>query len=236
MKDFYHFFRNLKQQETGRSMVEIIGVLAIIGVLSVGGIAGYRYAMNQIAYNKVLDIFSKFELMYFTEVSNWENSIFNVPDSELCDNYPSSQKGECRDFENEYFCNNYAGKQYCSNQVVTGAQYSGSYFGRYALSSGDRTEAWSWFLDNFYDNNCKCREVGFRLQVSRVHCEDFLMHVYHSSLRPYLGWVGWHFGTWYFRSMSETSAQSIAKQICSDSRMLIGSDKIRFMINARWPD
>ena len=236
MKNFYHFFRNLKQQETGRSMVEIIGVLAIMGVLSVGGIAGYRYAMDQIAYNKLLDIFSKFELMYFTEVSNWENSIFNVPDSELCDNYPSSQKGECRDFENEYFCNNYAGKQYCSNQVVTGPQYSGGYFGRYALSSGDGTEAWSWFLDNLYDNNCKCREVGLRLQVSRVHCEDFLMHVYHSSLRPYLGWIGWISGTWYFRSMSETSAQSTAKQICSDSRMFIGSDKTRFMINVRWPD
>lgn len=233
---YSQFLKKGKRGQSGRSMVEMLGVLAIIGVLSVGGIAGYRYAMDQIAYNKVLDIFSKFELMYFTEMSNWENSIYNVPDNELCDNYPTSQKGECRDFENEYFCNNYAGKQYCSNQVVTGAQYSGSYFGRYALSSGDTKKAWSWFLDNFYDNNCKCREVGLRLQISRAHCEDFLMHVYHSSLRPYLGWIGWHTGTWYFRSMSETSAQSIVKQICSDSRMLFGSDKTRFTVNAKWPD
>ena len=29
-----------KQTETGRSMVEMLGVLAIIGVLSVGGIVG----------------------------------------------------------------------------------------------------------------------------------------------------------------------------------------------------
>lgn len=30
----------LKNEQSGRSMVEILGVLAIIGVLSVGGIAG----------------------------------------------------------------------------------------------------------------------------------------------------------------------------------------------------
>ena len=31
--------------ESGRSMIEMLGVLAIIGVLSVGGIAGYSRAM-----------------------------------------------------------------------------------------------------------------------------------------------------------------------------------------------
>ena len=36
----------LRKKEFGRSMVEMLGVLAIIGVLSVGGIAGYRYAMT----------------------------------------------------------------------------------------------------------------------------------------------------------------------------------------------
>lgn len=38
--------KNLKI-ESGRSMVEMLGVLAIIGVLSVGGIAGYNTAMNR---------------------------------------------------------------------------------------------------------------------------------------------------------------------------------------------
>ena len=39
--------KNVNQTETGRSMVEMLGVLAIIGVLSVGGIAGYTSAMNK---------------------------------------------------------------------------------------------------------------------------------------------------------------------------------------------
>ncbi len=34
------------QAQEGRSMVEMLGVLAIIGVLSIGGIVGYRLAMN----------------------------------------------------------------------------------------------------------------------------------------------------------------------------------------------
>ena len=41
--------------ENGRSMVEMLGVLAIIGVLSVGGIAGYSKAMNKFKINKTTD-------------------------------------------------------------------------------------------------------------------------------------------------------------------------------------
>ena len=41
--------------ENGRSMVEMLGVLAIIGVLSVGGIAGYSKAMNKSKISKTTD-------------------------------------------------------------------------------------------------------------------------------------------------------------------------------------
>ena len=44
-----------KTNESGRSMVEMLGVLAIIGVLSVGGIAGYTTAMNKHRANKILN-------------------------------------------------------------------------------------------------------------------------------------------------------------------------------------
>ena len=38
----------------GRSMIEMLGVLAIIGVLSVGGIAGYSKAMEKFKVNKLM--------------------------------------------------------------------------------------------------------------------------------------------------------------------------------------
>lgn len=40
------------KSENGRSMVEMLGVLAIIGVLSVGAIAGYGKAMFKYKLNK----------------------------------------------------------------------------------------------------------------------------------------------------------------------------------------
>ena len=42
IKKMYRF-----KQESGRSMVEMLGVLAIIGVLSIGAIAGYSKAMQK---------------------------------------------------------------------------------------------------------------------------------------------------------------------------------------------
>ncbi len=45
---------NVKNQN-GRSMIEMLGVLAIIGVLSVGGIAGYSKAMMKYRINKTIE-------------------------------------------------------------------------------------------------------------------------------------------------------------------------------------
>ena len=47
--------KNIHTQESGRSMVEMLGVLAIIGVLSVGGIAGYSQAMSKFKVSKTID-------------------------------------------------------------------------------------------------------------------------------------------------------------------------------------
>ena len=41
--------------QSGRSMIEMLGVLAIIGVLSVGGIAGYSKAMQRYRVNKAIE-------------------------------------------------------------------------------------------------------------------------------------------------------------------------------------
>ncbi len=51
--------------QSGRSMVEILGVLAIIGVLSVGGIAGYSLSMRRHRANQIVDYFSKYALIIY---------------------------------------------------------------------------------------------------------------------------------------------------------------------------
>ena len=47
-----------RQGEVGRSMIEMLGVLAIIGALSVGGIAGYSKAMEKFKINKTIEQYS----------------------------------------------------------------------------------------------------------------------------------------------------------------------------------
>lgn len=73
----------LSSNETGRSMIEMLGVLAIIGVLSVGGIAGYSKAMMKFKINKTVDqisqIVGNIRTLYSTQktyagLDSWEES------------------------------------------------------------------------------------------------------------------------------------------------------------------
>ncbi len=85
-----------KSNQYGRSMVEMLGVLAIIGVLSVGGIAGYSKAMYKQKMNKSVDIVSNI-LMGINELllKNPNEDIFidgvqnavklGILDKSLCD-------------------------------------------------------------------------------------------------------------------------------------------------------
>lgn len=57
------------RNELGRSMVEMLGVLAIIGVLSVGGIAGYKTALNKYRANEVAQVVSIAKLELVTAAS-----------------------------------------------------------------------------------------------------------------------------------------------------------------------
>ena len=74
------------QKEQGRSMVEMLGVLAIIGVLSIGGIAGYTMAMNRYKANQILDLASKLSIMAQTGAEsnpdNWKVSVNALAEEE----------------------------------------------------------------------------------------------------------------------------------------------------------
>lgn len=63
--------KNAKINEIGRSMVEMLGVLAIIGVLTVGGIAGYSQAMAKHKLNRsieqIFSIITNVRLYYATK-------------------------------------------------------------------------------------------------------------------------------------------------------------------------
>ena len=82
------------QAESGRSMVEMLGVLAIIGVISIGAIAGYRYAMEQHQYNEIIKTVG----LMAVSISNQLEATNEYGIEEFDDNimgYPVSVKDYC---------------------------------------------------------------------------------------------------------------------------------------------
>ena len=61
---------------TGRSMVEMLGVLAIIGVLSVGAIAGYNKAMTKYKLNKQAVTSILFIVISYIIFQSLSNSVY----------------------------------------------------------------------------------------------------------------------------------------------------------------
>ncbi len=86
-------------EQKGRSMIEMLGVLAIIGVLSTGGIAGYTKAMASYRAKKLADQVQLVVSNYitFTETSNNRNEMFNekVINHVLLPPEMINEKGEC---------------------------------------------------------------------------------------------------------------------------------------------
>ena len=63
----------------GRSMIEMLGVLAIIGVLSVGGIAGYSKAMEQFKINKIIQDYNMLIFWLMEHQQSFQESIAGEP-------------------------------------------------------------------------------------------------------------------------------------------------------------
>ena len=56
--------------EQGRSMIEMLGTLAIMGVLSIGGIAGYGYAVTKYKANETMEELNNRAIVYATQLKD----------------------------------------------------------------------------------------------------------------------------------------------------------------------
>lgn len=71
-------------EQNGRSMIEMLGVLAIIGVLSIGGISGYSKAMAKYKINKTVDQVSMLITSVRTAFGN-QNSYYGLTTAKAID-------------------------------------------------------------------------------------------------------------------------------------------------------
>lgn len=94
----------MRINQSGRSMIEMLGVLAIVGVLSVGGIAGYSKAMAKYRTNKMIDQISQI-------ITNIRTAYTDQPSFVNLDNELAIDMGAIpNDLLVENLANNAAGK------------------------------------------------------------------------------------------------------------------------------
>jgi len=77
----------MKAKQFGRSMIEMLGVLAIIGVLSIGGLLGYRRAVNNHQANTILDDVNRFAFVILENGYSFENNSYFDVDFTKTSNY-----------------------------------------------------------------------------------------------------------------------------------------------------
>ncbi len=69
--------------QSGRSMIEMLGVLTIIAVLSVGGIAGYSKAMNKYKVNKLISEYNMVIIGLLEQKDNIVKSVLTKPSAQV---------------------------------------------------------------------------------------------------------------------------------------------------------
>ena len=160
--------KKIKKNESGRSMVEMLGVLAIIGVLSVGGIAGYKMAMDKILMNKISILFE--EMMLALDVAaDTENSIF---DEYLTNIYGTTQPAS---YYNR-LCGLYIDKSFCPKYMS-------------GLGGQQMWEGMRWGTRNI---NAKLIQMSFITKPSI--CQMVLKHIRDNkpTYEGYYAGFSWH--------------------------------------------
>jgi len=175
-----------KKGQSGRSMVEMLGVLAIIGVLSVGAIAGYQKAMFKYKLNKqaqqltqIISVMSEYcgqwgtildseVLNYLRKSGQLPNEMFKEHEGNFLfdtfDNKISLAPNDCRDgicHENimRYYMNDRSEFDICYNFVQTAVSFASeiSKLGNYfQKSDGDVDYSGTYYGESFCSDSRKC--------------------------------------------------------------------------------
>ncbi len=116
---------NLNQN--GRSMIEMLGVLAIIGVLSVGGITGYTRAMTKFKINKLLyqanTVINNIRIVFAEQIKNgYVEDIYSF----LSDDYDETSSIILPDEMLNHLSND--GSISCENNCVFSHAFGGEFF------------------------------------------------------------------------------------------------------------
>ena len=152
--------KKIKKNESGRSMVEMLGVLAIIGVLSVGGIAGYKMAMEQIEINNIYNFFGELELaiQHLNQTAVHEDEFLYMSGEEITE-------VEAQQHNKDLLCASSLISKGCKEDKGKRFFVLGKY--KYSLLFNDNTNR-MWMMVSFPDiNGCKMLFQGLSMYSNK---------------------------------------------------------------------
>lgn len=157
------------QNQSGRSMVEMLGVLAVIGVLSSAGIYGYSYAMDQYKYNTYLKLIDTVAMSVAIENGKGADSIF--------------LSGMNGDIEGSLkWCSSY-GTEWCAKQKENGESFHLTPAESGATSNGKTgVSGVYWAISSgSKPSYCTCStDISFRISnLKSSTCNKLVEHIYH---------------------------------------------------------
>ncbi|MBR3502591.1 MAG: hypothetical protein IKO06_06775 [Alphaproteobacteria bacterium] len=131
-----------KNVQSGRSMIEMLGVLAIIGVLSVGGIAGYSKAMTKYRINKTIEqisLISQNIRTFFATQGSYKGITVEVSDGDggAYDTFPVLKKAKL-----------------IPDEVWNGEELQNPFGGNYWLNSYNSYEDFTISMSNIPEEVC----------------------------------------------------------------------------------
>ena len=142
-------------KESGRSMVEMLGVLAVIGVLSIGGIAGYTYGMNKYRSNEVLNSVSQMAIVASQQRTLNPDKAINLSEFRNKTVYPFTT--DIADLADTQFAIKFTGipKQTCDRLLADSMEYmtatdidvNGTQIDESSVACGD-TNDFIYYFDN----------------------------------------------------------------------------------------
>lgn len=151
------------QNENGRSMVEMLGVLAVIGVLSVGGLSAYKFAMKQHQTNLTLSVIDRFVLSYETERHKPEGE--SVYDESWTGLYKTNPLVE-------YFCDTYLGSGFCGTVTDRAGK-------KFVIGNREGTNNFALGPQFYISTDYKADKIGsnIALCIEGIKCKSFLYAV-----------------------------------------------------------
>lgn len=200
-----------QNNQTGRTMMEMLGVLFVIGVLSIAGLATYRYIMRKITVNKLMDIVTHYTASLEEELLLRKKIYGGI----ACSQSDTNSVAEKCIFEaTDHLCELYLGNEYCQDKYTL-PSYSYQYAGYYVAP------------DVVFSVVPQSNNITLNIHFPRELCVPFMEAF--TAARSQLDPDGLWRNTQFYGEWSQVSSDNF-QSVCAKAPLQHTHQRLRFLI------